>query len=707
MTTPTNFKRSTLAVALLSAFSASVMAADEVSQDTTELETITVMGKAYRNTATKTSLEPEETPQSIAIVEAEQLEQRGVTSINQALRYVPGVATENRGSSVTMFDDFTLRGFQTKNLNYYDGLSLLYLTGWNLQPQVDPIAFQQVEVFKGPTSVLYGAMPPGGMVNLIAKTPQQEASTTVDVATGSRNLMRASIDTTGQIGDSDFSYRLIALARKQDSQVDNAEEERYVLAPSLDWQATDKTLINVNVYYQNDPSMGINSSMPLEVLEKSAPSVSMGDVSWSQFEREVLMVGYKINHEFNSNWTFLQNARFTDASLYQENTYHTAGLNADGTLTRTPYSTDEELKGFVMDNQVSGTVDIAGIENNLLFGIDYQSMDGNTVYSDYSVAATSGFGKFDPLNPNNNLLDRDDLTKSREARDDSNAKQLGIYFQDQVRLDQLVLIGGGRFDQYESESVYYSTKSDHDHFTYRVGALYELDNGLSPFASYATSFEPAPGVDKNNQAFDPETGEQAEVGVKYMSSDMSKTATASFFHITKKNMLMTDPSNVYGPRIQVGEAVSQGIELQGRWYASESLDIAASYTYLDMEITQDSGNDLEGTTPIYVPEHSANLWANYKVSTGLLTGTRISGGARYVGEMEMNATNTQGKVPSYTAVDMSIGYDLGQASESLTGATANVIVNNVFDKEYYACYDKYNCWFGAEQSIEVNVKYEF
>ncbi|WP_099608217.1 TonB-dependent siderophore receptor [Vibrio coralliilyticus] len=707
MTTPTNFKRSTLTLALLTAFSAPVMAADEVSQDTTELETITVMGKAYRNTATKTSLEPEETPQSISIIEGEQLEQRGVTSINQALRYVPGVATENRGSSVTMFDDFTIRGFQTKNLNYYDGLSMLYLTGWNLQPQVDPIALQQVEIFKGPTSVLYGAMPPGGMVNMIAKTPQEEASTKVDVATGSRNLMRASIDTTGQIGDSDFSYRLIALARKQDSQVDNAEEERYVFAPSLDWQATDKTLINFNVYYQNDPSMGINSSMPLEVLEKSSPSVSMGDVNWSKFEREVVMVGYKINHEFNSNWTFLQNARFTDASLYQENTYHTAGLNSDGTLTRTPYSTDEELKGFVIDNQVSGIVDIAGIENNLLFGIDYQSMDGNTIYSAYSVDASSGFGKFDPLNPNNNLLDRDDLTKTGEYLDDSESKQLGIYFQDQVRLDQLVLIGGGRFDQYESESVYYSTKSDHNHFTYRVGALYELENGLSPFASYATSFEPAPGVDKNNKAFDPETGEQAEVGVKYMSADMSKTATASFFHITKKNMLMTDPSNVYGPRIQVGEAVSQGIELEGRWYASESLDIAASYTYLDMEITKDSGNDLEGTTPIYVPEHSANIWANYNVFTGLLAGTRISGGARYVGEMEMNAANTQGKVPSYTAVDMSVGYDLGNATESLTGATANLIVNNVFDKEYYSCYDKYNCWFGAEQSVEVNVKYEF
>ncbi len=82
------------------------------------------------------------------------------------------------------------------------------------------------------------------------ESPQNEQSTKVGVATGSRNLQEASIDTTGQFGDSDFSYRLIALARKQDSQVDNAEEERYLIAPSVDWQATDSTLVNFNLYYQ-------------------------------------------------------------------------------------------------------------------------------------------------------------------------------------------------------------------------------------------------------------------------------------------------------------------------------------------------------------------------------------------------------------------------------------------------------------------------
>ncbi|MGF1849301.1 TonB-dependent siderophore receptor [Vibrio lentus] len=715
MTTHTRFKYSSLAVALLTAFSAQALAEETVTAADSNIETVTIMGKAYRNTATKSALEPEETPQGITVIDEEQLEQRGVKSLNQALRYAPGVVTEQKGASVTMYDTFSIRGF-SNNQSYYDGLVLPFLTGWNLQPQIDPIAIQQVEVFKGPTSVLYGSMPPGGMVNMIAKAPQEDGSTKVGVSTGSRNLMEASIDTSGQLGDSDFSYRLVALARKQDSQVDNAEEERYVIAPSLDWQVSDRTLINFNLYYQNDPSMGTNSAMPLEVLKASDPSVSMGDKNWSTFEREVLMLGYKINHQINDNWTFLQNARYTDASLYQENTYHTAtNFNpATGSLIRNAYSTDEDSQSFVIDNQVSGRVEISGLEHNLLFGVDYLKLTGDSLYKEFT--ANAGFYGFDAYNPNNDLLDKSQLQENYRESHDITTEQLGLYFQDQVRYDALVLLAGGRYDMFKAsddKNSSYPTydgkeEADHNQFSYRVGALYELDNGISPFVSYATSFEPAAGTDINGNSLKPQLGEQVELGIKYLSPDMSQQVTASYFHITKKDSTAADPSDpTYRSKIQLGEVRSQGVEVEGRWFVTEDWDVNASYTYVDMEVTEDANPDLEGTTPIYVPTHAANLWSNYYVYGGALAGTRWSAGARYMGEMEMDATNTQGKVPSYTVVDLSLGYDLGEASDTLSGATANLMVNNLFNEEYYTCYDQSNCWFGAEQSVELSVNYEF
>ncbi|WP_063651783.1 TonB-dependent siderophore receptor [Aliivibrio fischeri] len=707
------FNVTLLATAIASSFlfPISAMANDDSASD--DVETISIFGQAYRNTATKTSLEPEETPQGITVLDSEVLEQRSVKSLNEALRYVPGVTTEQKGGAVTMYDTFNIRGFDV-NQSYYDGLVLQYLNGWNLQPQIDPIAIQQIEVFKGPTSVLYGSMPPGGMVNMIAKTPQKEKSTDVKVATGTGNLVEASIDTTGQFGDSDFSYRFIALARQKDGQVDYTEEERYVIAPSVDWQVSDRTLINFNMYYQNDPSMGMNSAMPASGMiydnpnGSTDPSTFVGDKNWSTFEREFFMAGYKINHEFNNNWSFLQNFRYMNASLYQENTYHIES-NFDpstGNLDRNIYSTDESSTGYTIDNQLSGRVMVGSVEHNLLFGIDYQKLDGDSLYQEFGT--TSQFGNFNIFNPNNNMIDRGKLTQSYESKEKISVEQLGFYTQDQIRIDRLVLIAGGRFDQYKSSNTTSTTSKDADQsqFSYRVGALYELESGFSPFISYATSFEPAAGLDAKGNAYDPELGEQIEAGVKYESADYTKTASASVFKIVKSDALMSDPSDPWGPQLQIGEIRSQGLELQGQWMVNDSWDIAANYTYIDMEITKDSGNDLEGKTPIYVPTHAASLWSNYYIYDGILTGTRISGGLRYVGEMEMDAANTD-KVPDYTLADVSIGYELDGISESLTGATAQLSATNLFNTEYYSCYDSANCWYGAEQTVELSINYNF
>ncbi|GIU17062.1 ligand-gated channel protein [Shewanella sp. c952] len=707
------------------AISASLFCSSQVvaaeSEDLTveipPMETITVLGQAYRNTATKTSLTPMETPQGVTVIDSELLSERGVKSLNQALRYVPGVTTEQKGGAVTMYDTFNIRGFDV-NQSYYDGLVLQYLNGWNLQPQIDPIALEQVEVFKGPTSVLYGSMPPGGMVNMIAKSPQAADSTEVNFATGSNNLVEASIDTTGQIGDSDFSYRIIALARSKDGQVDHTEEERFVFAPSLDWNVSDSTYINFNLYYQNDPAMGMNSSLPSSGMisenpaGSTSPSTFAGDKNWSTFEREFILAGYKVNHDFNDNWSFLQNFRYMDAKLYQENTYHLeSGFDPmTGSLDRNIYSTDETSTGYTIDNQLSGSFNTGKVEHNVLFGLDYQKLDGVSAYSEFGT--TSQFGDFNIFNPNNDMIERDALSSTYDARDNVQVEQLGLYFQDQMRIDKLIVIAGGRFDDYSSSSEYSDSygdtnnAADHDHFSYRVGAMYEFDSGFSPFASYATSFEPVAGTKKDGSTYQPELAEQLEVGVKYSSDDHSKTMAVSLFNIVKSDALMADPNDPWGDKLQIGEIESRGAEFESQWYMTDNFDVALNYTYIDMEITKDSGNGLQGKSPIYVPKHAASLWSNYYIEDGALAGMRIGGGVRYVGEMQIDAMNTD-TVDSYTLVDLSLGYDLGELSGSLLGASVNLVANNLFNEEYYTCYDTVNCWYGAERNIELNFKYNF
>lgn len=706
----------TLVAATISTLLAgSVLAAAPSSQDAALAdETLTVLGQTYRNTATKTRLDPIETPQAISVVESETLEQRGVSSVSEALRYVPGVNTELRGGAVNRLDLFNIRGFDNYQ-NFYDGLLLQY-NEWNLQPQIDPVAIEQLEVFKGPTSVLYGSMPPGGMVNLIAKRPQREAKHSVSLATGTGTLKEMSLDSTGAINDQ-LAYRVVGLAREKDGQAVTSKEERYVFAPSLDWQLSERTLLNLNLYYQKDPEAGIYTTVPASGSVKSNPlgqlgsDSFLGDENWNEYNRDVTLLGYKLSHDFNANWQVLQNARYMDASAYQRNTYNAALAADNRTLARNAYLTDETSKGFVIDNQLAGKVQTGGAQHNLLLGVDYQYLDARILYQDtldYSAPA------IDIFNPDHNQIRPDALTFSYEDRKTIRQSQTGVYLQDQVRLDRLVAIGGARYDSYrmdtDSRGLYLGAASqslaqiDQDNLSFRLGALYELDYGLSPYVSYAESFEPVPGADKSGKAFDPSTGHQWEGGLKFLSEDMSKTATISAFHITKQNALVTDPDNVYGPKLQTGEIVSKGIELEGRADLTSRLDLALSYTRQDMEITRDT-TDLQGKTPVWVPKQMASLWSNYQAG-GSLEGMRVGAGLRYVGEAELDAANTD-TVPDYLLMDMSASYDLAALSASLKGVGVSLSASNLLNKTYYSCYDQNNCWFGAERNVEARLKYVF
>jgi len=701
-----SFQAKTLSIALASALSVvgqSAGAHSESNQQAELSDTMQVYGTTYRNTATKTALEPAETPQGITVIDQEELEMRSVDSVAEALRYASGVTTELRGGAVSRLDLFNIRGFINYQ-NFYDGSQLLF-NDWNLQPQVDAFAVEQIEVFKGPTSVLYGSMPPGGMVNLIAKRPSAESYNRVGVKLGTHNQKEANFESTGALSDN-LNYSLVALARDKDGQAETSEEERYMIAPSLDWQVSDKTLVNFNLYYQNDPAMGIFTSLPSQGLFRPNPNGRLardafsGDANWNTFEKEQLMLGYKINHQINDQWTFLHNVRFTDADAYQRNTYITA-LAMDGrTQSRRAYITDEATKGFTIDNQLSGIFNTGDIEHNILVGLDYQHLDSDIVYKDGVAPAIDLFA------PDHYLIDPANLALPDYNSDFTlKKKQLGFYLQDQIRFDNLVLIAGGRYDRYEGteKGVKYgaptSTKLKQNEFTGRIGALYELDNGFSPYISYAESFEPQTGVDRAGNEFDPSMGQQVEVGVKYQNQ--STSLTLSGFNILKDNVPTRDPNGGPYDQIQAGEVRSKGIELEANLQPTDNLTLFFAYTYTDAEVEKDN-NGLQGKTPIWIPKHNASLWANYQLNPA----SELGMGIRYIGKQEIDALNT-GKVPSATLVDLSYRYDLGNLSASMQGAELTLAASNLFDERYYSCYDSNNCWFGAERTVTASASFEF
>jgi iron complex outermembrane recepter protein len=674
-----------------------------------QLDALVVTGQTYRNTATKTQLDTEETPQAISVIDQNALQQRGTETVAEAVRYASGINTELRGGAVTRLDFFNIRGFKNDKA-YYDGLQLLY-NDWNLQPQIDMAAVEQVEVFKGPTSTLYGAMPPGGMVNLISKVPQSDSQHSVELTLGSDSKRETQIDSTGAINDK-LNYRVVGLFRQKDGQAVTSEEERIMIAPSIDWKISDDTMLNLNMYYQQDPKMGVYSSLTSKgtvynsINGKLPSDAYSGDTNWETYDRDVLLLGYKLDHNINNTWRFLQNARFTTAKAYQENTYSSSLDSDERTLNRRAYLTDEKSEGINIDSQFSGLFDIGNAEHNILVGLDYLKLKSNVIYEDALAPS------IDLYNPDHEQIIRDNLNFAGSGYSSDftiDKEQTGMYLQDQIRLDQWVLIAGGRYDQFKATEkgrkygATTNTKVDQSQFSGRAGALYEFNNGIAPFVSYAQSFEPITGADRNGKTFDTSTAEQWEAGLKYKRRNITASATA--FEIVKSKVLTRDPNGSAYDKIQVGEMRSRGIELELQQALTSDISLKAAYTLQDVEVTKDNSG-IEGNTPVWVPKKQFNTWLTYAPTEGKLAGASFGAGARYVGQMQLDAANSN-TVPSYTLVDLSIGYDLAMLSKQWQGASVRFSMSNVFDETYYSCYDESNCWFGDERAFEVSARYEF
>ncbi len=711
---PASMSVTVLALALgAGAAMPALASAEDKSQESQELAPVVVQGQSYRSTATKSALAPQETPGSVDEIDREAIEARGARTISEALRYTPGITTELRGGAVSRFDQYSIRGFQDAR-TAYDGLMLLE-NGWNLVPQIDPWAVEAVEVFKGPASVLYGNQSPGGMVNLIARSPRTSRSNDLRFDFGSRNLVETKGAFTGTVADLPLTYSVVALGRHNDGQAVTSEEERYVFAPSVDWQLSSATLLNLNLYMQRDPSAGIYNALPASGTVyhnphgRLDPNAYAGDANYNTYNRHMLMPGYKIVHDFSDRWNVLQNVRFTDGSVLQKNTYNTGLAPDQRTLGRRAYMSNESSHGITLDNQLAGRIDLGPMEHNVLLGVDYQKLDSNVLYKD---APTMPIDLFDPDNRaiNPAALDfHDPLALGADL--DLAYEQVGFYLQDQVRWGRLILLGGGRYDRYASKEVgdkylvAVNERASTTDTTGRAGAMYQFDNGLSPYVSYTQSFEPLPGSNRAGKAFKPAQATQWESGIKFTTPDGHHVITLAGFTITKKNDITRDPSGGPYDVIQAGETRSRGFELNLTSKLLEELTLAFSGSILDATITKDTSG-LEGKTPIWAAKQTASLWATYGLPTKALAGAELGAGVRYLGKTKLDARNT-GTVPSHALVDMNLLYDLGQAAGSLRGFGLSITATNLLDKRYYSCYDAQNCWFGQERTILASLRYSF
>lgn len=662
------------------------------------------------STGTKTDTPIIETPQSISVITRDEMDERNVRDIGDAVAYISGVTTGSTGET-TLFggNNIRVRGFGGNGTagasfnEYMDGLKLQ--SSDYVSANLDPWLFERIEVLKGPASVLFGQTQPGGIVNMISKRPNADMVNKIRIGTGNFDGASAAFDIGGELNEG-LLFRIAGLGLDGDTQQDYSDRKRQLLAPSLRW-ANETTDITILANYQRDD---INASI-LSVVPRAGVfsnpngrvplNFRVGDPGFEFWDRESWSLGYLFSHRFNDALTFRQNLRFTNNKQDSRWIYRSTIAANQRTLNRSTFKSEEDSDNLAIDNQLEWKFTTGSIKHSLLTGVDYQK------FSDNARSAGGIAPSIDLFSPVYNVAISDPKTVFWDDAD--KIRQLGFYLQDQVKIGDLSLQFGGRYDKAEVSvenkiSTITTKKSDHE-FTGRVGAIYNFNNGLAPYASYSESFEPVRGAAFGGSQFEPMKGKQHEIGVKYQPSGTDNLYTVAAFDLTQENMTTRDPNNT-GFSIQTGEVNTRGLEFEAKVSLNENLDITAAYTYLDDEVTKSNNVDL-GNRRVQIPQHSASLWANYSIASGALSGMDIGFGVRYMGETQGDIGNTF-SVPNYVLGDLALHYDLKKSPLALSGWKANLNVNNVFDKYYIAsCFAVHSCYLGQERTFRASMEYNW
>ncbi|NOJ42035.1 TonB-dependent siderophore receptor [Bradyrhizobium australiense] len=647
-------------------------------------------------TGTKTDTPLRETPQSITIVTADRVTDQGAVTVQESLRYVPGVFADAYGPD-SRGDYPRVRG-QDPNI-FLDGTRVVNTFQFN-EWRPDPFTLERIEVLRGPSSVLYGDTSTAGLLNLISKRPQAEAFNEIGVQYGSFNRNQVQIDSTGKLTkDGEWLYRFIGVFRDSNSQTDFVKDDRIALAPSLTWRPTNNTNWTVLGTYQKDKTGSSTAFLPHEGTLYPGPNGLIpvrrfaSDPNFDRYQTETGAVSSLFEHSFGEGLKIRQNMRYTHVegiyrTVYPDNYSNPADPFLDPahrTVARWVSGRQTIKDSFTSDANAELKFATGAITHKALFGVDYRGL-GERASSGIYLDPTP----FDVYAPVYNPVVPPTLAPEPDVRQN----QLGLYAQDQMRLGPWLAVLGIRQD-YVTNNVQGSPTEETKATTGRAGLMYELPFGLTPYVAYAQSFTPIFGsgvcVGGTCKA---QQGEIVELGFKY--NPMPGTAiNGAIFDTTEKNRLASDPGGSQFS-VQTGQVRIRGAEFEVISRVTPDLDLIGAYSYLNA--TVESG-DNAGKRVETVPEHQASLWAKYRLTALGLNGVTVGGGVRYIGE-SWDGTDTI-RTPDYTLFDAMIRYETGPWR-------FQVNASNLADKRHVTtCLARGDCFFGIGRTVLGSATYRF
>jgi iron complex outermembrane receptor protein len=618
-------------------------------------------------TASKIPLRLLETPFSVTVITREVMESRQITNLQQALQTVPGVSPVNFGRRG--FDDINIRGFRSSESILIDGL----VQSPGMWTRLNVYGFERFEVLRGPASVLYGAIQPGGIVNAISKRPRAYAFSEAGIEFGSFGHRAAFADVNLPLSESGATaLRVNTHVMNTDDPTDFVYRKDRWLAPSFSLDLGDDADLVLFASRSESEWLRQQGISPFGTLLPNPNgrlplSLFTGDPGFGPYRIDQTTVGASVEYRFDNGIVLRHNARY-ETEDGEGRFVANQALRADRrTQNRTATVQGIDYDLLATDTSVLSRFDWGASAHTLVVGLDARTGTSLLASKNCTIAP------LDLFNPVYNVPTVCPPAFTSNAP--STLDVAALYAQDQIKFAETwSALVGVRHDRYRDDTRdrirnTRRTVDDHD-TTFSLGLVNEFRPGWSAYASFAESFRPITGQTFDGRPFDPEASTQWEAGIKHEALEGRVTAALALYELTRENLTTADPVNP-GFSIQVGEQRASGAELEGAAELASGWRIIASYAYTDAEVTRDNNPAIVGRPVNLTPLHTFALWSTYDFQS--LPGLSAGVGARHIGEQVGALPFT---LPSYQVVDLSLAWR--NANWRVTAG-----VRNLTDEVYY------------------------
>ncbi len=654
--------------------------------------------------ATKTDTPLIETPQAISVITRDQMEAQGVQTLRQVTAYTAGAVSNYFDSRQ---DTFKARGGDVTQ--YLDGM-VRFIGYWN-DTRPDPYTLERVEFLRGPSSVLYGQGSVGGVLNLTSKRPQAETQREVQVQLGSNARKQLAADMTGKLTqDGEWLYRLVAVGRDSDTQVDHVRDDRVVIAPTVTWKPSAATSLTLQLTHQKDKSGSLIGFFPWQGTQlpnrygQIPTNTFISEPGWDRYNSESTSWGYLFSHQIDSAWTVRQNLRRSVSDVDYRTLYTSFAANAAlGRPARPVFNADNRTvlrdaswtlgnaRMLLVDTQVEGKLRWGETEHTVLGGLDVQR---NHWGQQSWRAVAPAIDVYNPVYGNFTAPSASALARVPSVEQ----RQLGFYAQDQIKWGRWTATLGLRHDNAKSDTEGRpAAAADDKAWSKRAGVTYQMDGGWAPYAGYSESFQPLGGANAYGTPFKPQRGEQWEAGVKWQPPGQGINAFAAVYQLREKNRKTTDPGNPLNS-LQIGEVKVKGFEAEVQASLARNWDFTVGYAFTDAKISRSNTGD-QGQPVASTPRHTASAWLSHRFASEGRGGWTVGAGVRYTGTQWSGTSAIS--TPAATLADAMVAYDAGDWRVAF-----NVV--NLADKVHITqCLARGDCFYGQARTYTLTSTYRF